>query len=71
MTSHSQPNPSRLLAVNEILSLQREGTDAALRGDGPETCPYRHADTPLDRARRNMWIRGYSAGRTQRRQQAE
>jgi ribosome modulation factor len=53
-----------LLGPRLVLATQDQGYAAALNGDHVTTCPWMVADTDRDRALRQMWIRGYSAGRT-------
>jgi ribosome modulation factor len=53
-----------LLGPTLVLATQDQGYTAALNGDHVDTCPWRSAETDRDRALRQMWIRGYSAGRT-------
>ena len=47
-----------------VLAAQDQGHTAALNGDHVDTCPWLTATTELDLALRQMWVRGYSAGRT-------
>lgn len=60
-----------LLNTAQILDIQQAGTAAARAGKHVTMCPYRSPQTPIDKARRQMWIAGYSAGRTELRQAAE
>lgn len=53
-----------LLGPQAALAAQQQGRAAALAGQPVTTCPWRTADAPRDRAARDMWIRGYAAGRT-------
>lgn len=53
-----------LLGPGLVLATQDQGYTAALNGEHVGTCPWRFAETDRDRALRQMWIRGYSAGRT-------
>lgn len=53
-----------LLGPGLVLATQDQGYTAGLNGDHVDTCPWRSADTDRERALRQMWIRGYSAGRT-------
>jgi ribosome modulation factor len=53
-----------LLGPQLVLATQDQGYTAALNGDHLDTCPWRSAETDRERALRQMWIRGYSAGRT-------
>src|SRR5437879_5209773 len=53
-----------LLGPGLVLSTQDQGYSAALNGDHLDACPWRFAETDRDRALRQMWIRGYCAGRT-------
>jgi ribosome modulation factor len=53
-----------LLGPALVLATQDQGYEAALNGDHVDTCPWRSAETDRERALRQMWIRGYSAGRT-------
>lgn len=53
-----------LLGPHEVLSIQDQGHDAGYTGESPLTCPWANATEPADLARRDMWIRGYAAGRT-------
>jgi ribosome modulation factor len=54
-----------LLGPGLVLATQDQGYTAALNGEHVDTCPWRSAETDRDRALRQMWIRGYSAGRTE------
>ena len=47
-----------------VLAAQEQGYTAAWNGDHVNTCPWLTATTERDLALRKMWIRGYSAGRT-------
>jgi ribosome modulation factor len=47
-----------------VLAAQDQGYTAAWNGDHVNTCPWLTATTERDLALRQMWIRGYSAGRT-------
>jgi ribosome modulation factor len=47
-----------------VLATQDQGYAAAWNGDHVDTCPWLTATTERDLALRQMWIRGYSAGRT-------
>jgi ribosome modulation factor len=53
-----------LLGPGLVLATQDQGYTAALNGDHVDTWPWRSAETDRERALRQMWIRGYSAGRT-------
>ncbi|HEX3780312.1 MAG TPA: Rmf/CrpP family protein [Pseudonocardiaceae bacterium] len=53
-----------LLGPLLVLATQDEGYAAAMAGDQVDTCPWKAADTDRGRALRLMWIRGFSAGRT-------
>jgi ribosome modulation factor len=53
-----------LLGPGLVLATQDRGYAAALNGDHVDACPWRSAETDRDVALRQMWIRGYSAGRT-------
>ncbi|HEX3781312.1 MAG TPA: Rmf/CrpP family protein [Pseudonocardiaceae bacterium] len=55
---------AELLGPRLVLATQDQGYAAALNGDHVRTCPWMAADTDRERALRQMWIRGYSAGRT-------
>jgi ribosome modulation factor len=55
---------AELLGPRLVLSTQDQGYTAALNGDHVDTCPWRAAQNDQERALRQMWIRGYSAGRT-------
>lgn len=54
-----------LLGPKEVLETQQEGRAAAAAGRPVTACPWRDASGELDRARRDMWVRGYAAGRTE------
>lgn len=53
-----------LLGPGLVLATQDQGYTAALNGDHLDTCPWRSAKTDRECALRQMWIRGYAAGRT-------
>jgi hypothetical protein len=53
-----------VLGPAAALDAQRRGRAAALAGQAVTTCPWRDATGGRDRAARDMWLRGYSAGRT-------
>ena len=53
-----------LLGPRLVLAVQDQGYTAAWNGDHVNTCPWLTATTERDLALRQMWIRGYSAGRT-------
>jgi ribosome modulation factor len=53
-----------LLGPQEVLAIQDQGHIAGFAGESPLTCPWARATEPDDVARRDMWIRGHSAGRT-------
>jgi hypothetical protein len=53
-----------LLGPQEVLAIQDLGRTAGFAGESPLTCPWARATEPGDIARRDMWIRGHSAGRT-------
>jgi ribosome modulation factor len=55
---------SDLLGPRLVLAIQAEGYMAALAGEHPSTCPWKIAADNGDAAKRQMWIRGYAAGRT-------
>ena len=55
---------AELLGPGLVLATQDQGYTAALNGDHVDACPWRTAETDRERALRQMWIRGYSAGRT-------
>jgi hypothetical protein len=53
-----------VLGPAAALDAQRRGREAALAGQDATTCPWRAATAGRDRAARDMWLRGYAAGRT-------
>jgi ribosome modulation factor len=53
-----------LLGHGLVLATQDQGYAAAWNGDHVNACPWRSAETDRDLALRQMWIRGYAAGRT-------
>jgi ribosome modulation factor len=53
-----------LLGPRLVLATQDQGYTAAWNGDHVNTCPWLTATTAREMALRQMWIRGYSAGRT-------
>lgn len=69
-TRDDQPTPSQspsvadLLGPRDTLTTQDQGYAAAMAGDDVLTCPWKTPTTDRETALRDMWIRGYSAGRT-------
>lgn len=57
-------SPADLLGPGLTLATQEQGYAAALAGEHVNTCPWKTATSDRDRALLAMWIRGYSAGRT-------
>ena len=55
---------AELLGPQLVLATQDQGYAAALNGDPLDACPWRATQNDQERALRQMWIRGYSAGRT-------
>ena len=53
-----------LLGPQLVLATQGEGYLAAVEGQRPDTCPWRSATDDPEMALRQMWVRGYAAGRT-------
>lgn len=53
-----------VLGPAAALDAQRRGREAALAGQPVTTCPWRDAVGGRGRAARDMWLRGYAAGRT-------
>jgi ribosome modulation factor len=53
-----------LLGPQEVLAIQELGHTAGFAGQSPLTCPWKAATEEADVARREMWNRGYAAGRT-------
>jgi ribosome modulation factor len=58
------PSPADLLGPRATLAAQEQGYAAALAGQDVLSCPWKAAATDRDVALRDMWIRGYAAGRT-------
>ena len=56
-----------VLGPQEVLAIQEQGHSAGYTGESPSTCPWASATEPAELARRDMWIRGYAAGKTDRR----
>jgi ribosome modulation factor len=61
----NQVDPRKWLTVAEISDVQQAGEQAALSGQHPSACPYRNTTMPADLARRQVWVAGYAAGRTE------
>lgn len=59
-----KPSAADLLGPQEVLSIQAQGHTAGFAAESPLSCPWARAESPADLARREMWIRGHSAGRT-------
>ena len=53
-----------LLGPRLVLAIQDEGYMAALAGEHADSCPWKKATDDREVAKRQMWIRGYAAGRT-------
>lgn len=62
--SPTLPSAADLLGPQEVLAIQQRGHEAAFAAESPLSCPWASASEPADVARRDMWIRGYAAGRT-------
>jgi hypothetical protein len=62
--SLTQPSAADLLGPQEVLAIQDLGRTAGFAGESPLTCPWKAASEPADLARRDMWNRGYAAGKT-------
>jgi hypothetical protein len=62
--SPAAPSAADLLGPQEVLAIQDLGHAAGFAGESPLTCPWKAAGDPVDIARRDMWNRGYAAGRT-------
>jgi hypothetical protein len=58
------PSAADLLGPQEVLAIQDLGHTAGFAGESPLACPWKAASEPGDVARRDMWNRGYAAGRT-------
>lgn len=58
------PSVADLLGPRATLAAQDRGYAAALAGEDVLTCPWKAATTDREAALRDMWIRGYAAGRT-------
>jgi ribosome modulation factor len=63
-TPRQSPSAADLLGPRDVLAAQDQGHAAALAGDDVLTCPWKAPRTDRETALRDMWIRGYSAGRT-------
>jgi ribosome modulation factor len=63
-TPSQSPSAADLLGPRDTLATQDQGYAAAMAGDDVLTCPWKAAATDRETALRDMWIRGYSAGRT-------
>jgi ribosome modulation factor len=53
-----------LLGPRRVLTTQAEGYLAALEGRHADACPWKLATDDREVALRQMWVRGYAAGRT-------
>ncbi|WP_394329944.1 Rmf/CrpP family protein [Amycolatopsis keratiniphila] len=53
-----------ILGPKTVLEIQENGKRAALSGERIENCPWHNPKNETDRAKRDMWIRGFAAGRT-------
>jgi hypothetical protein len=62
--SPTAPSAADLLGPQEVLTIQDLGHTVGFAGESPLTCPWKAASEPADHARRDMWNRGYAAGRT-------
>jgi hypothetical protein len=62
--SPTTPSAADLLGPQEVLAIQDLGHTAGFAGESPLTCPWKAASEPGDVARRDMWNRGYAAGKT-------
>ena len=62
--SPTVPSAADLLGPQEVLAIQELGHATGFAGESPLTCPWKAASEPADLARRDMWNRGYAAGRT-------
>ena len=69
MSNERQSLPPRrtaadLLGPRLVLTTQAEGYLAALEGRHADTCLWKLATDDREIALRQMWVRGYAAGRT-------
>jgi ribosome modulation factor len=70
MTSSPRQSPETgstaadILGPKTVLEIQEKGRQSALSGERIESCPWPSPENENDRAKRDMWIRGYAAGRT-------
>ena len=55
---------TELLGPKAVLEIQQQGHAAAVSGEHVTTCPWKAPADDTDQARRDMWVRGYAAGRT-------
>jgi hypothetical protein len=53
-----------VLGPKTVLEIQENGRESALSGERIDACPWRSPENDIDRAKRDMWVRGYAAGRT-------
>jgi len=62
--TRQSPSAADLLGPLEVLAIQDQGRAAGFAAESPLTCPWARATEPADNARKDMWIRGYAAGKT-------
>lgn len=58
------------LGPQGVMSAVALGRLAAVNGEPVTSCPWRSATAGQDLASRDMWVRGYAAGRTELRQRS-
>lgn len=63
-TPRQSPSAADLLGPLEVLAIQEQGRAAGFAAESPLTCPWAKATESADIARRDMWIRGHAAGKT-------
>lgn len=74
MTENQRQSPTAesaaadILGPKSVLDIQNQGKAAVFRGDHVNSCPWAEPKDEKERASRDMWIRGYSMGRTELRQ---
>ncbi|WP_394614520.1 Rmf/CrpP family protein [Lentzea sp. JNUCC 0626] len=59
------PNAADVLGPKDILAAQEKGRASALAGECADNCPWKAPETNREHALQDMWIRGYSQGRTE------
>ena len=63
-TSQPDNSAAALLGPRLVLAAQDQGYAAGFNGDHVDACPWRNASSDREQALRQMWVRGYAAGRT-------